>query len=428
MRRVPPIHPIAKAGRLGRDEDGAMLVVVALMMTFLMGLLGIGVEVGSWYMTRRTLQTAADAAAIAGALESARGNPGGIVSAAEKEAARNGVSLSDGDSVVVNNPPTSGTLAGRSDAVEAIVTRQQQALFAAVLQSGAVTISSRAVAMLNDAGRACVLALDGSRNSAVRARGTPDIQMAGCMIAANSNAASAIDLSGNASVTAQSLWTAGGVATGGSAAVQLASPATTQAWPLLNPYANLQVGTVPACSGINLKKVTTIPGNSTICGGAHLSGGTYTISPSGPVYIDGGDLKLSGKTSLTGQDSTIVLTNKRSGGPVGSIDVSGSASLSIHAPSDLNNPFRGVAIFQDPAASSTGTNKFNGTAAMDISGALYFPSQEVEWSGNNSMAGPGCVQIVALAVTFTGNAALANDNCAAVGASPIATTAARLGE
>lgn len=428
MRRALPIALRRHAGCLGRDEDGAILIVVALAMTLLMALMGVGIEVGSWYMTRRALQTAADAAAIAGALESARGNPGGIVSAAEKEAARNGVSLSDGDSVVVYNPPTSGTLVGRSDAVEAIVTRQQQALFSVVVHSGPVTISSRAVAMVNDTGRACVLALDGSRDSAVRARGTPDIQMAGCMIAANSNAASAIDLSGNASVTAQSLWTAGGVAVGGSAAVQLASPATTQAWPLLDPYANLQVGAVPACSGINLKKATTIPGNSTICGGAHLTGGTYTISPSGPVYIDGGDLKLSGKTSLIGQDSTIVLTNKRSGGPVGGIDISGGSSLSIHAPSAQNNPFRGIAIYQDPAASSSGTNKFNGNAAMDISGALYFPSQEVEWSGNNSMNGPGCVQIVALAVTFTGNAALANDNCAAVGASPIATTAARLGE
>ncbi|HYG85167.1 MAG TPA: pilus assembly protein TadG-related protein [Azospirillum sp.] len=414
--------------RLGRDEDGAMIVIVALMMTLFLGLLSVGVEVGSWYMTRRSLQTAADAAAIAGALEHARGNSDGITAAAQKEAVRNGVRLPDGDSVVVHNPPTSGAMAGRPDAVEAIVTRQQERLFSGVVQSGPVAITTRAVATLNDAGRACVLALDGTRDAAVRARGNPDIAMAGCMIAANSNAASAIDLGGNTSLDALSLWTVGGVSIDGSADVKLAFAPTTQAWPLPDPYAAVDVGAVPTCSTFNPKKDTVIPGGTTICGNLHLPGGTYTIDPPGTVFIDGGDLKLSGKTSLVGLDSTIVLTNKRSGGAVGGVDIGAGSSLTIHAPSDPGNPFRGIAIYQDRSAGPGNVNKFNGTGTMDISGALYFPAQEVEFSGNNSTASAGCVQIVARAVTFIGTTALGNGTCAAVGAAPIVTTAARLSE
>ena len=420
--------------RLSRDEDGAMLIIIALMMTMLMGLLGVGIEVGSWYMTRRTLQTAADAAAIAGALEHARGNPGGIVSAAEKEAARNGVSQPDGDSVVVHSPPTSGTLAGRSDAVEAIVTRQQPPLFAAVLQSGPVTISTRAVALLNDAGRACVLALDGARNSAVRARGNPNIQMAGCMIAANSNAVSAIDMAGNVSVNALSLWTAGDIAVSGNVSLQLAKPATTHTWPLLDPYANVGVPPLPTCSNPKARKInkTQVLPKGTYCGGIEVSGNTHLKLEPGEYYLDQGGLAIHGNITIDcptcGADGvTIVFTSTGSSSLIGSLKVSGNLTMTLQARSGAGVPFPGIVFYQDRRAPS-GTNTINGNSSMNITGALYFPAQEVEWAGNNSTTGAGCVQIVALAVTFTGNAALGNDTCAAIGAAPIATTAARLGE
>lgn len=422
------------AQRLRHDEDGAMIVIMALMLTLLMALMGLGIEVGSWYMARRTLQTAADAAAIAGALEGARGNPGGIVFAAEKEAARNGLQPMDGDSVVVHNPPTSGTLAGRSDAVEAIVTRYQPPLFAGILQSGPVTISARAVAMLNDAGRACVLALDGTRDSAVRARGNPDVQMSGCMIAANSNAASAIDMAGNVSVNALSLWTAGDIALSGNVRLQLAQPATTHTWPLLDPYAGVGVPPLPTCSNPKATKVnkTQVLPKGVYCGGIDVSGNTHLKLEPGEYYLDQGGLTISGNTSIDcptcGSDGvTIVFTSTRSSSLIGGLKVSGNLTMTLRARGGAGVPFPGIVFYQDRRAPS-GTNTINGNSTMNITGALYFPAQEVEWAGNNSTAGAGCVQIVALAVTFTGNAALGNDTCAAIGAAPIATTAARLSE
>lgn len=427
MRRL-----IAIVHRLRRDEDGAMIVVIALMMTALMGLLGLGVEVGTWYMERRTLQTAADAAAIAGALENARGNRAAMTTAAAKEAVRNGTGA--GDSVQLFSPPTSGAFVGRTDAVEAIVTRRQPALFSAVLNAGPATITARAVALLNDTGRACVLALDGSRASAVLARGNPDVQMAGCMIASNSNAATAIDMGGNAFVNALSIWTAGGIAVSGNASLRLAQPATTHSWPLPDPYAGIGVPPLPTCASPKVTKInkTQALPKGVYCGGLDVSGNTHLKLEPGEYYLDQGNLTVQGNVTIDcptciADGVTIVFTSTRSSSLIGGLRLSGNLDVTLRARGGPGVPFPGIVFYQDRRAPA-GTNLVTGNTVMNISGALYFPAQDIQWTGNNSTASAGCVQIVALAVTFTGNAALGNDACAAVGAAPIVTTAARLGE
>jgi uncharacterized membrane protein len=52
-----------------RDEGGSILVLAALGMTVLFGLAAVAIDVGNWYYTQRQLQSFADAAAMAGALE-----------------------------------------------------------------------------------------------------------------------------------------------------------------------------------------------------------------------------------------------------------------------------------------------------------------------------------------------------------------------
>jgi Putative Flp pilus-assembly TadE/G-like len=52
-----------------RDESGQVLVFIAVILTALIGMAALVVDVGSWYQADRRLQTAADAAALAGAQE-----------------------------------------------------------------------------------------------------------------------------------------------------------------------------------------------------------------------------------------------------------------------------------------------------------------------------------------------------------------------
>src|SRR5437870_13390412 len=58
---------------LWRDTRGATIVLVALTLTALIGFTGLSVDVGLWYTIKRYNQSAADIAALSGALEKAGG-------------------------------------------------------------------------------------------------------------------------------------------------------------------------------------------------------------------------------------------------------------------------------------------------------------------------------------------------------------------
>src|SRR6266852_329659 len=54
--------------RLCADRRGNIAVMMALLLPALVGAMGLGFEVSNWYMTKRAMQNAADAAAIAAAM------------------------------------------------------------------------------------------------------------------------------------------------------------------------------------------------------------------------------------------------------------------------------------------------------------------------------------------------------------------------
>src|ERR1700730_16678703 len=68
--------PAAVLLRLRRDDRGVAIVIVAMLMIIpsaLIGIVGLAVEPGLWYTIKRYNQSAADAAAISGAMEKAKG-------------------------------------------------------------------------------------------------------------------------------------------------------------------------------------------------------------------------------------------------------------------------------------------------------------------------------------------------------------------
>lgn len=65
--------------RLLRDTRGVTLVVVALTLTALVGVSGLGVETGLWYMIKRYNQSAADIGALSGVMELAAGKSYGDI-------------------------------------------------------------------------------------------------------------------------------------------------------------------------------------------------------------------------------------------------------------------------------------------------------------------------------------------------------------
>lgn len=70
--------------RIRREQGGAVAVMVALMLTALVGMLVLTVDLGGLWNARRKLSTGADAAALAAAQECARGHGSGAASDAAK--------------------------------------------------------------------------------------------------------------------------------------------------------------------------------------------------------------------------------------------------------------------------------------------------------------------------------------------------------
>jgi hypothetical protein len=66
-------------------------------------------------------------------------------------------------------------------------------------------------------------------------------------------------------------------------------------------------------------------------------------------------------------------------------------------------------FFQDDDAPSGGSNVINGGATMNLTGALYFPSQSVDFNGNAASGAASCTQIIARMVSFSGTSNIGGD-------------------
>lgn len=424
-------HRLAKAG------DGGVAVTVAAAAPIIVGMAGLGVEAGVWYLDKRQAQTAADAGAFAGALERWRGNSSGVPTAVTQTVTKNGYSNGGDVIVTVHHPPVNGPHAGKASAVEVIVRRAHQPLFAAFFVGEKVNVGARAVAQIQTVGKACVLALDPTASAAIGNKGNPFADMTGCVVAANSTSQSAIALNGASTIKAQSLWLAGNYSTGGGASVDLASPPMLNAWALDNPYADKTVGPIGSCSQNNLSigsgNVTLSPG--TYCGGLSIGAQANVTMQPGTYVIDRGDFSVSAGGTLTcnctaeGSGVTIVLTSSGGASQIGTVVINGGAVVDLRAPSDPSYRHPGLAFYQDERASKNTIAKFNGGGTMRITGAIYMAAQEVEWSGgNNTSMSTSCTEIVSRRLTFVGSSKIDNSNCAAMGVKPIEITGVRLVE
>src|SRR5881296_1663216 len=143
--------------RGNRNERGQVMAMTAIGLIALCAVAGLAGDVGYFYDYRRRMQTAADAAALAGAEQLRRDTK--IASAAQAAATTDGFTNgTDGTEVAVHSPPLSGQYAGNPSYVEAIIAQTRPSLFMGVLGFQSSRVSARAVAGMQDA-PTCVYAL-----------------------------------------------------------------------------------------------------------------------------------------------------------------------------------------------------------------------------------------------------------------------------
>src|SRR5689334_10712338 len=179
LSSIPARHSSAvttKALRRARSlsDSGQTLVMAALMLPVLLGFAALAVDVGYMFDYRKQMQTAADSAAIAGAIADGSGaNAFAVEAAAISSAAQNGfVNGTNGVTVTVCQPPDLGcsttyTYTASDAAVKVAITQAQSTFFAKALTTlTSMNVGASAVASMGgDSGTSFIILRDTCDNS-----------------------------------------------------------------------------------------------------------------------------------------------------------------------------------------------------------------------------------------------------------------------
>lgn len=418
--------------------------MMAMLLIPISGGIALSVELGGWYYVQRSMQNAADSAALAAAINN---STTGSTYLNEARAAAKPYGFVDGeDDVTVNAAVVTcpaGTPAG-STCYEATITSVFPISFSNVLgftgsqalgSGRGQLISARAVATAAGAGNTttdiCVMAL-ANTGVAFLSNGGPRPDLTGCSIYSNSS----MECNGH------DLDADYGIAVGGNGpAKQCGNAASSGATPLADPYsslaANIPANALSSCLGDfpQLEKVkgkwtveadNQISGSKnwtdkTLCGDIQLTGDVTLTESNTVLIIENGRLDLNGfklKTA-TGASATIVFSGDNASAsshyPMSS--VAGSAELTIEAPS--TGPWKGVAIYQDPnLTNNVSFSEAGNDPVWNISGLAYFPKADIGFSGvvNKDGTVKSCFVLVAYTIVVSGTAQiLANTQCDLVG-------------
>ncbi|MEE8168957.1 MAG: TadE/TadG family type IV pilus assembly protein [Phycisphaerae bacterium] len=454
-------------GAFARDTSGAIAIMVVLLVPVLFGFLGIAVDVGLWYAQKRALQTAADAAAISGAVELANNNTdAGAETAAVNDATRNGFDPADGSLITVNIPPATGPNAGNAGSVEVIITRPMQLLFSQVFhfirgEQFATTAQVRAVANTVVQDEFCMVALDPTAQRAIDVSGQAEVELDNCGLGVNSNADNAVNVVGNGSIEADSLGVVGDINIQGGGDIETDTLPQTNTRPIVDALADLDIPTPPPCASGTINglpfdtnvtplvldgsfggTVTLPPGN--YCGGLTVTGNNTDVELVGggaEYFITDGDLKLRQRGRIDGEQDggNVIFLTENPGGSVGSLSIRQGSELETEAPT--SGDYEGISIFQDRNAPSGGNNRNEvhksgsggPSSELEVDGILYFPSQELLIFGDAEIEvdpnSDSCPRVIALRISLQGKAEIEIDcDSGSVNTAAFGRRVARLGE
>ena len=427
-------------GKLWRNKRGNALAIAAACLPLFVGAAGLATDTIQWTLWKRQLQRAADSAAIAGVYDrvSKNGATTNLNSTVTHDLSLNLHSfyaLTDG------NPYCGGkcnigwpddTLF-QKDQVTVTIAIQQRLAFSSMFMSSPPTITATSTAAaVPVGGDACFHATSkSSKDTGIAISGNAGIEAPTCVMYANPSSTNAAYAKGSSYVKVEAVAAVGGIEQSNNWHVQAYRPYSPA---LADPFINVN----PSSSDMNCATRTVVKGGKNVIeevpldettdltayGGNNCfsslsvgSGNTLDLTsyaskiPGGAIYIDAGDADIQGNLTCTG--CTIVMTNKdttSTTATIGQFKANASANINITAPgATCDCTFKGIAIYQDRRAVDVSgkPNLINGNSASLIQGALYFPSQQLNYNGTGNTSAV-CTKFVALRLDFTGNSGTTN--------------------
>jgi Flp pilus assembly protein TadG len=413
--RLGAARRIADGAGAGRAcERGSVAVHVGITAVVLIGMVALGVEATSLLLEHRRMQAAADQGAVAGAAALVAGNTSGITTEAQAVAANNGfVSGVDEAVVTVNNPPASGAYAGDSSAVQVTISQPQNLALVGVIRSTLFNMSAQAVARSQGAGRYCIFALSPAASGALAISNNAIITNPNCGVAVNSSSSTALMMSNNSAVYGP-VNDHGGASLSNNAVLSNASVILNGA-ALDDPYASVIQQTAPSCtsqSGSGGGTMNLTPGH--FCSGWNF-GNNATINLAAGVYYVDTQLSLSNNITVNGTGGVTIVVNGTY-----AIYTGNNAVINITAPT--SGTYAGIALMGPRNSSASVVQNFSNNSQLDVTGAIYFPSQTIRFSNNGMTVSAPCTQVIGLIVQAQNNLQLDNQ-CNGTGVRPIGAVA-----
>ena len=176
------------ANILRRDESGAISVIAAISLPFVIGIVGLAIEYGDGLVTKADNQRTADAAAFSAGLAYSAARTGGATdptiaatAAAVRVAALNGVAAGAVATTYLISPRGTG-----NQAVQVTVTTSVALMFARMLGAGpTLTVPASATAELTGGAQGCLFALAASPGTGIGMTGGATVTAASCVVGSN---------------------------------------------------------------------------------------------------------------------------------------------------------------------------------------------------------------------------------------------------
>lgn len=427
----------------------AISPLTALMLIPISGAIAYSVEVGSWQYIQRSMQNAADSAALAAATNNASNYDVEGKAAAQKF----GFFTSGNTTVKIDPPlPAAGGVGcpgtGFTQCYAATVTTKLPLTFSRIVgfngdttigTGRAQTITAYAIASATGGGTSysygCFY-VTANTSDAFRGNGIPDANLTGCSVLSKGG----IYCTGTNGTNADYALSSAAAGTYSGGPVPCASTPTQYGVTLPPiPYGTGSTydsnATTALANATGSNCASSVPtGNYSgtslvLCGNAKLTGNLTITSPNTVIVITG-SLDLNNKTLSTASGGSATIIFPGTVDPFGANSNGTGGTIDIQAPGPpaaggTASPWQGVALYQqqNAGAGTTGKVNFNGAnSTARITGAVYLPQENVTINGvvNHSSSGPTCFIVYSYTVTVNGNGSFLNSTagCTSAGASP----------
>ncbi|MBI1182070.1 MAG: hypothetical protein GC201_16115 [Alphaproteobacteria bacterium] len=394
------------------DTRGSLATLVALMAPVLLGFGALAVDIGSWHLTKRAMQTAADTAAISASEVLADGGTAAEAEAAGKQsAAANHYGEADGNTITISADTG-------SERATATISRPADLFLSRIIMGDEEhKIEATATAGPQESAPVCLLGLQGFDTGITENGGsaTTDIWGTNCAIQANSSDSTALSTNGkNALIQGASVCANYSAPPTGND-VPNSDPPAYSCPPILDPFPEQLEpewdGQASTCPSSMAPDPTVYSTYVLIHSGCYRNNDLkyskkLVFETGGTFYLYNSSIQITGgNVDAVGVSVTFFLYGDST------MDLSGTRDMYLTAKPITSSTFPNILIAADASnvddmtGGQSGDSKFGGSDNAYLSGIIYLPKQDVRVGGTGNVVATNA-SIVGNTITVVGNGQL----------------------